>query len=96
MDDSVGQPWFCNKCKKSLQQKKVPAASQFNNMKVAKVPSALGELNTLEERLIVKATVFMKMVILPRGGQRAVRGQVINFPSACGTCPFALVWLPPE
>ena len=81
VDDSVGQLWFCNKCKKSLQQKKVPAASQFNNMKVAKVPSALRELNTLEERLISKATVFMKMVILPRGGQRAVRGQVINFPS---------------
>ena len=81
MDDSVGQLWFCNKCKKSLQQKKVPAASHFNNMKVAKVPSALRELNTLEERLIAKATVFMKMVILPRGGQRAVRGQVINFPS---------------
>ena len=35
----------------------------------------------MEEHLISKATVFMKMVILPRGGQRAVRGQVINFPS---------------
>ena len=81
LDDSVGQLWFCNKCKKLLQQKKIPAASQFNDMKVAKVPSALRELNTLEERLISKATVFMKMVILPRGGQRAVRGQVINFPS---------------
>ena len=81
VDDSVGQLWFCNKCKKSLQQKKIPAGSQFNNMKVAKVPSALRELNTLEERLISKTTVFMKMVILPRGGQRAVRGQVINFPS---------------
>ena len=81
VDDSVGQLWFCNKCKKSLQQKKIPAASQFNDMKVAKVPSALRELNTLEERLISKATVFMKMVILPRGGQRAVRGQVINFQS---------------
>ena len=81
VDDSVGQLWFCNKCKKSLQRKKIPAGSQFNNMKVAKVPSVLRELNTLEERLISKATVFMKMVILPRGGQRAVRGQVINFPS---------------
>ena len=72
VDDSVGQLWFCNKCKKSLQQKKIPAASQFNDMKVAKVPLALRELNTLEEHLISKATVFMKMVILPRGGQRAV------------------------
>ena len=80
VDDSVGQLWFSNKCKKSLQQKKIPVASEFNSMKVAKVPSALGELNTLEDRLISKATVFMKMVILPRSGQRAVRGQVINFP----------------
>ena len=81
VDDIVGQLWFCNKCKKSLQQKKIPVASEFNSMKVAKVPSALRELNTLEERLISKATVFMKMVILLRGGRRAVRGQVINFPS---------------
>ena len=50
-------------------------------MKVAEIPSELSGLNTLEQRLISKATVFMKMVILPRGGQRAVRGQVINFPS---------------
>ena len=49
VDDSVGQLWFCNKCKK------IPAGSQqFNNMKVVKVPSALRELNTLEERLISK------------------------------------------
>ena len=44
LDDSVGQLWFCNKCKKLLQQKKIPAASQFNDMKVAKVPLALREL----------------------------------------------------
>ena len=50
-------------------------------MKVVDIPSVLMGLNTLEQRLISKATVFMKMVILPRGGQRAVRGQVINFPS---------------
>ena len=81
VDCSVGQLWFCNKCKKSLEQKKIPAGSQFNNMKVARVHSALRELNTLEEPLISKATVFMKMVILPRGGQRAVRGKLINFPS---------------
>ena len=81
VDDSVRQLGFCNKCKKSLQQKKIPAAFQFNSTKVAKVPSALRELNTLEERLISKAAVSMKMVILPRGGQRAVRGQVINIPS---------------
>ena len=59
VDNIVGQLWFRNKCKKSLQQKKNPAALQFN-MKVAKVPLALRELNTLEERLISKATVFIQ------------------------------------
>ena len=81
VEKSVGSVWFCNKCKNALPRNKVPAASQFNKMKVAKIPSVLLGLNTLEERLISKATVFMRMVILPRGGQRAVRGQVINFPS---------------
>ena len=59
--------------------RKVPSGSQFNRMKVAEIPSVLIGLNTLEQQLISKATVLMKMVILPRGGQRAVRGQVINF-----------------
>ena len=81
VEESVESVWFCNKCKNVLQRNKVPAGSQFNKMKVAEIPSVLLGLNTLEERLISKATVFMKMVILPRGGQRAVRGQVINFPS---------------
>ena len=84
VDESVQHLWFCNRCKNSLQQMKIPAASQFNDMKVVKIPEALKGLNTLEERLISKATVFMKMVVLPRGGQRAVRGQVINFPASVG------------
>ena len=69
VEESVGSVWFCNKCKNALQRNKVPAASQFN------------KINTLEERLISKATGLMRIVSLPRGGQRAVRGQVINFPS---------------
>ena len=64
-----------------MERKKIPAGSQFNKMKVPEVPSVFIGLNTLQQCLISKATVFMKMVILPRGGQRAVRGQVINFPS---------------
>ena len=64
-----------------MERKKIPPGSQFNKMKVPEVPSVFIGLNTFEQRLISKATVFMKMVILPRGRQRAVRGQVINFPS---------------
>ena len=78
---SIESVWLCNKCKSAMARKKIPAGSQFIKMKVPEVPSVFIGLNTLEQCLISKATVFMKMVILPRGGQRAVRGQVINFPS---------------
>ena len=81
VQESIESVWLCNKCKSAMERKKIPAGSQFNKMKVPEVPSVFIGLNTLEQRLISKATVFMKMVILPRGGQRAVRGQVINFPS---------------
>ena len=77
IQDNIKTVWFCNRCKSLLQRKNIPAVSQFNKMKVVDIPSVLMGLNTLEQRLISKATVFMKMVILPRGGQRAVRGQVI-------------------
>ena len=77
-----------------VTKKKIPAVSQFNKMKVVDIPSVLMGLNTLEQRLISKATVFMKMVILPRGGQRAVRGQVINFPSNVDSVISELPCLP--
>ena len=81
IQESIESIWLCNKFKSAMERKKIPPGAQFNKMKVPEVPSVFIGLNTLEQRLISKATVLMKMVILPRGGQRAVRGQVINFPS---------------
>ena len=81
IQDNIKTVWFCNRCKSLLQRNKIPAVSQFNKMKVVDIPSVLMGLNTLEQRS--KATVFMKMVILPRGGQRAVRGQVIKLSFKC-------------
>ena len=68
VQESIDSVWFCNKCKSAMERKKIPAGSQFNKMKVPEVPSEFIGLNTLEQRLISKATVFMKMVILPKGG----------------------------
>ena len=81
VQESIESVWLCNKCKSAMERKKISAGSQFNKMKGPEVPSVFIGLNTLEQRLISKATVFMKMANLPRGGQKAVRGQVINFPS---------------
>ena len=50
-------------------------------MSVSPIPQELQGLNSLEERLIARVAPFMKLVLLPRGGQRGITGQVINFPS---------------
>ena len=51
-------------------------------MNTASAPKELQDLNSMEERLIARAAPFMKLVLLPRGGQRGLTGLVINFPSS--------------
>ena len=73
--------WFCTRCISSLKKRDIPGNALDNNMRVSEVPKELQGLNSLEERLISRVTPFMKLVVLPRGRQRAIRGQVINFPT---------------
>ena len=73
--------WFCTRCISSLKERDIPGNALDNNMRVSEVPKELQGLNSLEERLISRVTPFMKLVVLPRGRQRAIRGQVINFPT---------------
>ena len=72
---------FCTRCISSLKKMEIPGIALDNNMQVSEVPKELQGLNSLEERLILRVTPFMKLVVLPRGHQRAIRGQVINFPT---------------
>ena len=77
----VTTEWFCNRCISALNRKKIPSTSRWNRMSTASVPKELQDLNSMEERLIARVAPFMKLVLLPRGGQRGITGQVINFPS---------------
>ena len=79
--DGADATWYCNRCLSSLKRKKIPGTALNNSMRVSEVPKELRGLNSLEERLISRVTPFMKLVVLPRGHQRAIRGQVINFPT---------------
>ena len=74
------ETWFCTRCLSSLKKKKIPGTALDNNMRISEVPKELQGLDSLEEPLISRVTPFMKLVVLPRGCQRAIRGQVINFP----------------
>ena len=70
---------LCSRCLTSLKKNKMPPLCVLNNLFVQTAPPQLLELNVAEQKLISLAHAYMKMVILPYG-QRAINGQVINFP----------------
>ena len=70
----------CANCLKFLKLGKLPPCCALNNLKVPEMPHQLLNLNTIEERMLARVHPYMKLVVLPHG-QRAINGQVINFPS---------------
>ena len=85
--------WICSRCKSSLRKQKLPPFASVNNMRVPPVPSQLSCLNSMERRLISLIQPFMKLIVLPYG-QRALKGQTVNFPvntsEVCSSLPRAL------
>ena len=64
----------------SLKKHKLPPFASVNNMRVLPVPSLLSCLNSMERQLISLIQPFMKLIIVLPYGQRALRGQTVNFP----------------
>ncbi|KAI8483360.1 hypothetical protein Bbelb_389640 [Branchiostoma belcheri] len=56
----------------------VPTQSWANDMALDAIPEELKDLRPLEVRLISQRIAFMKMVGLPRGGQKAIQGSAVN------------------
>ena len=52
-----------------------------NGLALAKMPSELKDLTSLEVRLISKRIPFMKIFALPAGRQNGIRGAVVNVPT---------------
>ncbi|XP_078603869.1 uncharacterized protein LOC144877698 [Branchiostoma floridae x Branchiostoma japonicum] len=73
--------WICRTCHTALKQGNVPTQSRINDMELDVIPEELKELRPLELRLISQRIAFMKMVGLPRGGQKAIHGSAVNVPS---------------
>ncbi|VDI00600.1 Hypothetical predicted protein [Mytilus galloprovincialis] len=73
--------WICYTCHRKIQKGKVPAESFFNNLLLDDVPNELSKLNQLEQHLISLNIPFMKIIALPKGGQKAVHGPCVCVPS---------------
>ena len=73
--------WICKTCHSALKRGVLPAQAKANNLGLDNIPVKLSELNPLEVRLISLRILFMKMVALPCGKQRAIHGPAVNVPT---------------
>lgn len=73
--------WLCLQCKKYLKDVKVPPCSIGNGFSFPSLPKELQGLTKLEERLISPRIPFMQIKELPRGGQIAMHGNLVNVPA---------------
>ena len=73
--------WICKTCHKKLLKGDLPPESTMNSLELDDIPKELNILNNLEQHLVALHIPFMKVVALPKGGQKAVHGPVVCVPS---------------
>ena len=75
---------ICNTCHSEVIKGKLPSQAVMNNMHVDEIPQT--ELSSLEKReqiLIAQRIVFEKIVVMPKGQQRKIKGAICNVPAEC-------------
>jgi hypothetical protein len=76
-----GKMWLCTTCHTHLSKNSIPPEAQANSLVLDQVPEQLQKLNTLEQQLVSLRFPFAKVVSLPKGGQRGIKGPVVCVPS---------------
>ena len=90
-----GKEYICNTCNSKVKQGKVPCQAVINNMYVDDTPVELASLEKLEQILIAQRGVFEKIIVMPKGQQRKVKGAICNVPVECDQTS-SLLPRPPE
>lgn len=73
--------WICYTCHRKIISGNIPPEAAANNMHLETVPKELSCLNSLEQHLISLHIPFMKVMALPKGGQKNIHGPVVCVPS---------------
>lgn len=73
--------WICYTCHRKIISGNIPPEAAANNMRLETVPKELSCLNSLEQHLISLHIPFMKVMALPKGGQKNIHGPVVCVPS---------------
>ena len=81
-----GKEYICKTCHSEAIQGRLPCQAIVNNLNVDDIPTELGNLKKLEQTLIVHSTsytVFEKVIVMPKGKQRKIKGAICNVPVNC-------------
>ena len=71
---------ICNTCFSHLKKKKIPPSATVNGMGFPEIPQHLRDLHQVEWRLVSPRILFMKVFAAPHGGQKKIRGNIVNVP----------------
>ena len=75
-----GKEYICRTCHSKATTGKLPCQAIVNNLFVDDVPTELENLQKLEQILIAQRIVFEKVVFMPKGQQRKIKGAICNVP----------------
>ncbi|ROL52065.1 ATP-dependent DNA helicase PIF1 [Anabarilius grahami] len=77
--------WICHCCHTTLLRGIMPDIALVNKLQFTPIPPELCDLNVLERHVIAKYIPFAKIITLPKGQQRAIKGAVISVASEVET-----------
>ena len=63
----------------------IPCQAVYNKLDIDEMPSELEALRKLESVLVAQRLIFQRIVVMPKGQQKKIRGAICNVPVNCDT-----------
>ena len=85
--------YICGTCYLKDKKGQIPCQVVFlTKLDIDEIPSELETLRKLESVLVAQRLVFQKIVVMPKGQQKKIRGAICNVPVICDTVCRSLPW----
>ena len=79
------EEYICRTCHLKARKGQIPCQAVCNKLQIDDMPSELEALRKLESVLVAQRLVFQKIVVMPKGQQKKIRGAICNVPVNCDT-----------
>ena len=80
-----GCQYICKTCDTKLKKKKIPCQAVWNKLQLFEFPHHIPCLNRLERVIIAKRILFSKIITMPKGQFRKIKGAICNVPIEADT-----------